>query len=59
MNLKIREFQVSIENFVENSDLPQEIKRMILKEIYEATAKKADGEILAEINARDKEEKDE
>ena len=35
MNLKIREFKLSLETYIQETELPEEVKRMVLKEIYE------------------------
>lgn len=56
MNLKIREFKVSIENYVWGSDLPPEVKRMVLKEIYESVEEAAAKAISAEIKEREEKE---
>lgn len=58
MNLKIREFKVSIENYVNGSDLPPEVKRMVLKEIYQSAEAAANEAISAEIAERDNAEKE-
>lgn len=57
MNLKIREFKVSIENYVNGMDLPPEVKRMVLKEIYDTVSAEADGAVREEIEARDSAER--
>lgn len=59
MNLKIREFSQAIENFVNGSDLPEEVKRMALQEILIKQEQKAKEALLAEIAARDAAEKEE
>lgn len=58
-NLKIREFSQAITNFVEGSDLPDEVKRMALQEILIKQEQKAKEALLAEITARDAAEKEE
>lgn len=40
-NLEIREFSQAITNFVEKSDLPEEVKRMALQEILLKQEQKA------------------
>lgn len=55
-NLKIREFSQAITNFVDGSDLPEEVKRMALQEILLKQEQKAKDALLAEIAARDAEE---
>lgn len=59
MNLKIREFKVSIENYVNGSDLPPEVKRMALKEIYDTISAEADMVVRKEIEERDSAERGE
>lgn len=53
MNLKIREFKVSIENYVNGTELPPEIKRMVIKEIYDTLSVEADRAVREEIEERD------
>lgn len=57
-NLKIREFSQAIENFVNGSDLPEEVKRMALHEILLKQEKQTTDALMAEIAARDAEEKE-
>lgn len=52
-NLKIKEFSQSITNFVDGSDLPEEVKRLALLEILEKQEQKARTALLAEIADRD------
>ena len=58
-NLKIREFSKAITNFVDGSDLPEEVKRMALQEILIKQEQKAKDALLTEIAARDAAEKEE
>lgn len=58
MNLKIREFKLSIENYIEKTELPTEVKRMVVKEIYENIFSLANEEISKELESREKEEKE-
>lgn len=58
-NLKIREFSQAIENFVSGSDLPEEVKRMVLHEILLKQEKQTTDALLAEIADRDAAEKEE
>lgn len=58
-NLKIREFSQAITNFVDGSDLPEEVKRMAIQEILIKQEQKARDALLAEIAARDAAEKEE
>lgn len=59
MNLKIREFKVTLENYINNTDLPPEVKRMVLNEIYDTVSAKADGAVMEEIKERDSMERGE
>lgn len=59
MNLKIREFKISIENYVKAAELPPEVKRIVLKEIYESAETAANEAIAAEIGERDSAEREE
>lgn len=56
MNLKIREFKVTLENYINNTDLPPEVKRMVLNEIYESADRSASEAIAAEIKEREEQE---
>lgn len=55
MNLKIREFKLSMENYINSSDLPWEIKKMVLKELYNNATEQSDKAVLEEIKERDSE----
>lgn len=59
MNLKIREFKVTLENYINNIDLPPEVKRMVLKEIYNTVYAEADRAVREEIETRDSVERGE
>lgn len=48
MNLKIREFSEAIRNYVNNTQLPAEVKKIVLKDILNAVSSDADTEILRE-----------
>lgn len=52
-NLKIREFTQAINNFVDSSGLPEEVKRMALQEVLTRQEQKARDALMAEIAARD------
>lgn len=56
MNLKIREFKLTLEKYISGSDLPPEVKRMVLKEIYESAEREAMEAIAAEIKEREEQE---
>lgn len=53
MNLKIREFKLTLENYINSNELPPEVKRMVLQEIYQSTESAANEAIAAEIKRRD------
>lgn len=59
MNLKIREFALSLEKYVESADIPWEVKKMVLKDMYETAKEKADQAVLEEIEERDAAEQEE
>lgn len=54
MNLKIREFKIVIENYINSNDLPPEVKRMVLREIYQSAEVAANAAISEELEAREK-----
>lgn len=56
-NLKIREFQTAIVNFVNGSDLPIEVKRLCLEEIIQQVRDGANQQLQIEIRQRDDAEK--
>lgn len=56
MNLKIREFKQSIINFVNASDLPVEVKFLVLADISNQTGIMANEQIKKEIAERNKKE---
>lgn len=56
-SLSIREFKQSIQNFVNESELPDEVKRMVINEILADQTQKALESIRAELKDRDREEK--
>lgn len=53
MNLKIREFRLSLDNYIESTDIPTEAKRIILKEIYDSISARADAEVIKELDERE------
>lgn len=53
MNLKIREFKLTLENYIGQNDLPPEVKRIVLREIYQSAEAAANEAIAAEIAERD------
>lgn len=55
MNLKIREFKITLENYIKSSDLPPEVKRMALKEIYQNASEEADSAVREELTERNSE----
>ena len=48
--LEILSFKKAIENYIEDSKLPKELVRMILKEIYSSVEKQAYDEAMAQLN---------
>ena len=57
-NIEIREFKLAIENYIQNSKMPLEIVRMVLKEIYEEVEQKTNEIMLSEIKERDLKEQE-
>ena len=53
VNLKIKEFQKSIIDFVNKYDLPSEVKRLCLFEMTQNMAETADKDTILEIQQRD------
>lgn len=58
MNLKIREFRVSITSFVNSSDLPDEVKALVLADIARQAETEANKKVQEEFTAREKEKKE-
>lgn len=56
MNTAIREFQQSIINFVNETNLPIEVKRLVLIDITQQVCEAADNEIKNELSQRSKED---
>jgi hypothetical protein len=52
-NLEIREFSQAITKFVDESSLPEEVKRLALQEVLTRQEQKASDALLAEIADRD------
>ena len=47
-NLSIRQFELTIEEFINKSELPIEVKRLVLSEIKQGIDKEADSQIILE-----------
>lgn len=47
--LDILTFKKSIENFIDDSEMPKELVRMVLKEIYSSVEKQAYEEAMAQL----------
>ena len=56
-NLQIREFENAIQNFINGSPLPLEVKRLVISEIGKKIDDQTNAEIIKEINERNEEEK--
>lgn len=52
-NLEIREFKVSIKNYINSTDLPVEVKRIVLSEICRDLEEKAALTIAEELKKRE------
>lgn len=48
MNLKIRQLEDSILNMINDSDLPIEIKRLVIADIFNLVIRQSDREVAAE-----------
>ena len=59
MNLKIRLLEDSILNLINESDLPIEIKRLVVSDIFNLVVKQADKEVKEEYSAQTEENTDE
>lgn len=59
MNFKIRLFEDSILNLINESDLPMEIKRLVVSDIFNLVVKQADKEVKEELSAQTEEKTDE
>ncbi len=53
MNLKIREFKMALENFINKSEIPHEVKQIILKELYINALTAANDAISSELDERE------
>lgn len=51
-SIKVRDFSMTIENYIDTFDLPMEVKRLALLEVYQKTKEKADKEIYKEALER-------
>lgn len=59
MNLKIRLLEDSILNLINESNLPIEIKRLVVSDIFNLVVKQADKEVKEEYSAQTEENTDE
>lgn len=48
--LEILTFKKTIENYIEESKLPKEVVRMVVKDIYSSVEKQAYEEAMAQLN---------
>lgn len=55
---QILQFKATIENIINDSDLPKEVIRMVLKEVMEKVNIDAYNEAMKELNAKEKEKED-
>lgn len=53
MDLKIREMLVTLKKYIDGVVLPPEVKRMVLKDIYDTVSAEADRAVREEIESRD------
>lgn len=54
-SIEIKDFQFTITNFIEKTELPYEVKRLALKEILEDVTAKANEELI--LQAKEREDK--
>lgn len=52
-SLEVITFKKTIEDYVKSVDMPMEVKRLVIKEIYEDVHKKALEEVMSEISERE------
>lgn len=55
---QILQFKATIENVINESSLPKEVIRMVLKEVMEKVNIDAYNEAMKELNAKEKEKED-
>lgn len=53
MDLKIREFQTALEKYVDNTDIPSEVKRIIIADLLRKVEEKANTDIVAQFAERE------
>lgn len=58
-SLKVRELKTTLLTYLEKQDVPLEVQRMVLKEVLESVTEKANMEIIAQIQERDRKEAEE
>lgn len=56
-NLKIAEFKQTLLTYTESVNLPEEVKRMVIREVYESAEKQALQALAEEIKQREEKEK--
>ena len=52
-SIDVKDFQLTLTNFISKYDLPWEVKRLALKEVYDETVQKANAEVLTEAGNRE------
>lgn len=55
-SIQVKDFEVTILNFVSGYDLPMEVKRLALKEIYDQVSTLANTEMLEQAKSREEKE---
>lgn len=53
MDLKIREFQTALEKYVDNAEIPAEVKRLIIADLLRKVEEKANADIVAQFAERE------
>ena len=59
MNLQIREFEQDIIGYINQSPLPIEVKRLIIKDIFYQVSKTADEAVILENQRKEQENQNE
>ncbi len=53
MNAKIRTFEISLKKYIEETEIPEEVKYLVLKQICNEVKVKADALVVAELNQKE------
>lgn len=53
MNAQIRTFEISLRKYIEETEIPEEVKHLVLKQICNEVKAKADALVVAELNQKE------